>query len=379
MSLRRPPAIRFRLANHIIGVPFDPPRWAEEPRLRDKSSFTEGDGVQVAVLDSGISRHPWLAGRYHEPLGLDASDLWDLSADTLPRHIGHGTFVAGVVLQYAPASCLVSRRVVNLDGHANDADLAEVIRSLRDLNPDVVNISLTPETEPGEVDEGTSQTLEAVHGLQDDFGTIIVVAAGNSPDRFPLEHLAPQDELTVVVGALDLSGQPAWFSNKQFVNIWAPGVDVISSFVHWSGLLAPNQPDDHDDDHAAEGSTDTSAAAMTRPSGHGDHGHGHDHGHDHDRPHPAPPAPVEPAPMPIRSVAPFAGWARWNGTSFAAPAVSGAIAAEISKLSSITDPVQRRRAALERVLDSARDIEVDGVKSKALTAAPIALEGPPRG
>lgn len=360
MSLRRTRVTRFRLANHIIGAPAEPARWAEEPRLRRKTDFTEGTGTAVAVLDSGISRHPWLAGSYTEPLGPEASDLWDLSADALPRHIGHGTFVAGVVLQYAPAASLISRRVVNLDGHANDADLAEVINSLRTLNPDVVNLSLTPEAEPGEVDEGTSQTLAAVRALQDELGTVIVVAAGNSPDRFPIEHLAPQDELTVVVGALDLSGQPAWFSNTDFVNLWAPGVDVISSFVHWPGLLAPNEPDDHD------GTPGQASAAHSGHPGHGGH-------------QPNPPAPVEPAPAPSRPVAPFAGWARWNGTSFAAPAVAGAIAAEISKRGDITDPIRRRRVALDQVFDAARDIDVNGDKSKALTAAPIALQGPPKG
>jgi subtilisin family serine protease len=340
MTLWRSSAIRFRLANHIHGAPAEPARWAEEPRLRDRADFHEGTGTTVAILDSGISRHPWLLGSYQEPLSLDSSDLWDLSAEALPRHIGHGTFVAGVLLQYAPQARLISRRVVDLDGHANDASLAAVITGLRKLDPDVLNLSLVPEAEPGEFDEGTSRTLAAVRELQDSCGTVVVVAAGNGADRFPEEHLAPHDELTVVVGALDLSGQPAWFSNRLFVNIWAPGVDVISSFVHWSGLTAPNQPDDHDhaDDHA-----DASAPVATRP------------------------------------VAPFAGWARWNGTSFAAPAVAGAIAAEIGRLDGVNDRAERRRMALLRVFDAARDIDVDGDKSKVLNAAPIALQGPPRG
>jgi subtilisin family serine protease len=359
MSLRQAKAVRYRLANHIHGAPAEPARWAEEPRLRDKGGFAEGRGATVAVLDSGISRHPWLAGSYHEPLSLAASDLWDLSGAALPRHIGHGTFVAGLVLQYAPASSLVSRRVVDLDGHADDADLAAVINDLRQLNPDVINLSLSPEVEPGTVDEGTSQTLAAVRALQDECGTIIVVAAGNNGDQFPVEHLAPQDELTVVVGALDLSGQPAWFSNTQFVNLWAPGVDVISSFVHWNGLLAPNEPDDHHDDG---------------PGGGHEHGGGHNNSAVAHRP-----GQHDPAPEPTRPIAPFAGWARWNGTSFAAPAVTGAIAAEISRLGDVADPIQRRRFALDRVMDAARDIEVHGEKSKALTAAPIALQGPPRG
>jgi subtilisin family serine protease len=341
---------RFRLAYHIIGAPSDPPRWAEEPRLCNKADFQEGTGTRVAVLDGGISRHPWLRGSYDEPLALDASDVWDLSAEALPRHIGHGTFVAGVLLQYAPQASLISRRVIDLDGHAYDSDLAAVINDLRQFDPDVVNLSLTPAVEAGTMDEGTSQTLAAVRGLQEDHGTIVVVAAGNDQDRFPVEHLAPQDELTVVVGALDLSGQPAWFSNREYVNIWAPGVDVISSFVHWPGLAGALGPaDDY-------------------PGGHHDDGPDQDeHGH------------ADGYPAPTRPVAPFAGWARWNGTSFAAPAVAGAIAVEVSRLAGVATRAERRRIALLRVFDAARDIDVDGDKSKALTAAPIALQGPPRG
>jgi subtilisin family serine protease len=348
MILRRPSATRFRLANHIIGVPAEPARWAEEPRLRNRASFREGTGATVAVLDSGISRHPWLVGNCPEPLPLDQSDVWDLSSPVLPRHVGHGTFVAGVVLQYAPQATVLSRRVVDLNGHATDGELAAVIRGLRHLDPDVVNVSLAPSDEPCTVDEGTSKTLAAVRALQQECGTIVVVAAGNSADRFPVEHLAPDADLTVVVGALDLSGQPAWFSNKEFVNIWAPGVDVISSFVHWPGLAAPNQPDDLDDQHD-----------------HGDDAGGHSTGHR--------------KAAAIQPVAPYAGWARWNGTSFAAPAVAGAIAVEVSRLAAVATGADRRRIALQRVFEAARDIDIDGEKSKALTAEPIALQGPPRG
>jgi subtilisin family serine protease len=352
MTLRRSSANRFRLANHIHGAPAEPARWTEAPRLRDRADFHEGTGATVAVLDSGISRHPWLRESCAEPLAVDASDVWDLSAPALPRHVGHGTFVAGVVLQYAPQASLISRRVVDLDGRANDADLAAVINSLRRLDPDVVNLSLAPGDEPCTVDEGTTQTLAAVRRLQDECGTIVVVAAGNNQNRFPVEHLAPEDDLTVVVGALDLSGQPAWFSNRDFVNLWAPGVDVISSFVHWPGLVAANQPDDADDHH--------------------DHDHQHDQHEQHEQHGHRKPAPIRP-------VAPFAGWARWNGTSFAAPAVAGAIAVEVSRLAGVATRAERRRIALLRVVDAARDVDIDGEKSKALTATPIVLQGPPRG
>jgi subtilisin family serine protease len=354
-----PSTRRFWLASHVQGAPLDPPRWAEAPRLRGRKGMTEGQGTSVVVLDSGLSRHPWLIGPDNDPLPLAETEIWDLAAPALPRQTGHGTFVAGVVRQYAPAVNLVARRVVDVNGHANDADLAVTLRSLIELDPDVVNISLVPGDEPDTDDEGTCRTLAAVRKLQDECGTVVVTAAGNDGDTFSTERLAPDDELTVVVGALDLSGRPAWFSNTQYVGIWAPGVDVLSTFVHWHGPLSPkaHADDDHEDPHD-----------------------GHQHGgpvhHDVAGGHPVEPAPEQAA---IWPVAPFAGWARWNGTSFAAPAVAGAIATEISRLHHISDRKARRLAGLHRVLASAGTVDGDTDKRKTLSARPIALEGPPLG
>ncbi|HYT10670.1 MAG TPA: S8/S53 family peptidase [Mycobacteriales bacterium] len=335
-------ALRFRLANHVHGLPFDPPRWGEAPRLRAKDTMPQGRGTAVAVLDSGVSWHPWLEGSYGEPVPDDAVERWDLSGPALPRHVGHGTFVAGVVLQYAPAATLIPRRVIDINGDADDWRLAAVINDLVDADPDVVNLSLgpTPNDQQGEVDEGTRLTVDALRRLQDTCGTVVVVAGGNTEEQFPSEHIAPDDELTVVVGALDLSRQPAWFSNAQPVRIWAPGVDVLSSFVHFEGPVSLNHPEE--DDHR----------------GRRHHGHAAEPGE--------------------RPVAPFTGWARWNGTSFAAPAVAGAVAAEISSLSGIEDRAERRRRALLRVLDMAEPFETGEVKGKALAASPVALQGPPR-
>lgn len=342
----KPPARRFPLANHIQGLPFDPPRWGEVPRLRPKADLHQGRGATVAVLDSGVSEHPWLAGSHAEtPLPDEARELWDLSASALPRHVGHGTFVAGVFLQYAPAARLLSRRVVDISGDADDTRLAAVIDGVAAHDPDVVNLSLGPSPidEPGEVDEGVRLTVAALRRLQDTCGTIVVVAAGNDGDKFASEHLVADDPLTVVVGALDLSGRPAWFSATDAVQIWAPGVDVLSSFVHHDGpvSLAHTREQDH---------------------GHGDHDHG-DHG--------------DAAPAELRPLVPFAGWARWNGTSFAAPAVSGALCAEISALTDVEDRKERRQQALCRVLDAARPLPDGHHKGVVLSAWPVALQGPP--
>jgi len=346
--------LRYRLLNHVHGLPFDPPRWGERPRLRPKTDLQQGAGVTVAVLDSGASEHPWLLGSFAEdPLPDAARELWDLSSDVLPRQVGHGTFVCGVVLQYAPAAALLSRRVIDMYGDAHDDDLADVIRELIPLDPDVVNLSLgpTPADEKGETDEGVRKTMAALGDLQRECGTVVVSAAGDIGEELPGEQLAPPGPLSLIVGALDLSGQPAWFSGVKPVTIWAPGVDVLSSFVYHAGPVSLAHP------------------------GEDEHDHNHDHDHDHG---------PEPSEQPA---APFAGWARWNGTSFAAPAVSGAIAAAISAFAADeggSDRRELRARAVQRVLDRAKPLPdgapaTDGAAGTgvALTDLPVALLGPP--
>ena len=228
---------RYRLLNHVHGLPFDPPRWGERPRLRDQADARAGRRDDGRRARQRAGEHPWLLGSFVEdPLPDAARELWDLSSEVLPRQVGHGTFVCGVILQYAPAAKLLPRRVIDMHGDAFDEELADVVRSLIPENPDVVNLSLgpTPVDEKGETDEGVVHTMAALADLQRECGTVVVSAAGDIGEELPRELLAPPGPLSLIVGALDLSGQPAWFSGAKPVTIWAPGVDVLSSFVHHS-------------------------------------------------------------------------------------------------------------------------------------------------
>ena len=361
---------RFHLLNHIHGLPYDPPRWGERPRLRSKATLQQGAGTTVAVLDSGAGEHPWLLDSFVEdPLPDAARELWDLSSGVLPRQVGHGTFVCGVVLQYAPAAKLLPRRVIDMHGDAFDEDLARVVRSLIPQNPDVVNLSLgpTPADEKGETDEGVAHTMAALAELQRECGTVVVSAAGDISEELPGELLAPPGPLTLIVGALDLSGQPAWFSGAKPVTMWAPGVDVLSSFVHHSGPVSLTHPGDHEHGHERTKDHADDHADNNADNNADNHAEGQ-----------------EPSEQPP---APFVGWARWNGTSFAAPAVSGAIAAEISALAGDvggSDRRELRARAVQRVRDRARSLPAgapaaDGAAATGvvLTELPVALLGPP--
>ncbi|RAY10963.1 peptidase S8 and S53 subtilisin kexin sedolisin [Actinomadura craniellae] len=214
--------------------------------------------VTVAVLDTGLSPHPWYerTGWYaeHPP---DAAEVLDTDLDLeLDSQAGHGTFVAGVLLQHAPAVRLRAHRVIGGDGIGDEFT---VLRALARMGrPDIVNISLGCHT----YDDRPSPVLGRALAALD--GTVAVACAGNGATDRPFWPAALDQ--VIAVGALD-GADRAWFSNHgPWVDACAPGVDVRSCHVRFP---------------AAED---------------GD-----------------PPA--------------FEGYAAWSGTSFAAPAVAGTIAA----------------------------------------------------
>ncbi|HSV67204.1 MAG TPA: S8/S53 family peptidase [Mycobacteriales bacterium] len=327
---------RITLLNHIQGLPLNPPRPVaplDPAKVAAALPAYERTPYRttVAVLDSGVARHWYVRDQLYPVGGADdATEQWDLAEAVLPRQIGHGTFVAGVVRQYAPYASILARRVIDRDGESHDQMLAAAIRELVDYSPDVLNLSLGPGRHADEEDAATPtpQTAAAIARLQDVCGTIVVIAAGYRNDLWPQVELAAPGERTVIVGAWDPAAERrAGFSDDRDVEIWAPGVGVVSSFLYWEGLVELGTTDD-----AAEPGV---AAESPR----------------------------------LR----FDGWARWDGTSFAAPAVSGAIAAAIGAGCSQRTPHERRLVGLEEVRDAAKTIDGDRV----LAASPTLPLPPP--
>src|SRR5712691_2534848 len=105
---------RIELLNHVQGLPREPPRQVRDLDGEILASVGSEPGVgrptTVAVLDSGVSRHWYLADRLTPVGGPSAGDeWWDLSGRELPRDTGHGTAVAGLVRQFAPRAAILSR------------------------------------------------------------------------------------------------------------------------------------------------------------------------------------------------------------------------------------------------------------------------------
>ena len=170
-----------------------------------------GQGVTVAVLDTGITKLADLAGRVVG--GVDLSGEGDPYKDSY----GHGTFVSGLIagngassnglyMGEAPKASLASVKVAGASGVT---DLATVIsgvqwavKNQKALNIGVLNISLGAVPFPSSVLNPLDQAVEAAWNS----GIVVVASAGNLGPTNGTITSPGDDPLVVTVGALDDQG-----------------------------------------------------------------------------------------------------------------------------------------------------------------------------
>ncbi|MEU4222133.1 type VII secretion-associated serine protease mycosin, partial [Actinoplanes sp. NPDC026623] len=207
---------------------FDPERLAP---------FATGDGVRVAVIDSGVDAdHPQLrdqvaAGR--DFLRRDATGRQDC--------VGHGTAVAGIIAAkpvdgvgprgLAPGARIVPIRVseqTDTGGGATSGEPADPGRFAQAIDwavgegdADVINMSLVMTEDDSRVREAVARAVDA--------GVVVVAAAGNhgkpneaNPRPYPASY--PD---VIGVGAIGADGVAGDFSQHgDWVDVTAPGVQV---------------------------------------------------------------------------------------------------------------------------------------------------------
>ena len=229
-----------------------------------------GSGVRVALLDTGFTPnlHPWL----DQHTEADAGSLEEL--DVHPRdgwlddESGHGTFIAGVILARAPSATIEIAKVLDSEGYGSELEVAHAIIAHSDA--DVINLSLGCYSHD---DLPPLALAEALHRVAPT--TAVVAAAGNDATHRPLWPAA--HKRVIAVGAVDETFQRAAFSNfGWWVDAAARGVDVLSAFLEFDEV-----------------------------------GHGKS--------------------IPGRDPQNFRGWARWSGTSFAAPKLTGEVVAAMGR------------------------------------------------
>jgi subtilisin len=204
-----------------------PRRAVPEPlsRIRAPLAWTksEGAGIGVAVLDSGIDlQHPLLT----ENLGFGIN----LVDPGRPPHddSGHGTHIAGLiaaqrswapVIGVAPKARIHPVKILRQNGRGQLSDLIRGIGWAMERQIPLINLSAG-------VPERSDSLVRAVQAATA-AGVLIIAAAGNGGGTVGYPAAMPD---VVAVTALDAVDQMAPFSaTGEGVDLAAPGVSLLST------------------------------------------------------------------------------------------------------------------------------------------------------
>lgn len=218
--------------------------WAEQPPLA---------GPLVAVIDSGIDGdHPDLKDQI-----VAARSFAGGSART--DTIGHGTFVAGVVAARQntegvagiawPAGLLIAK-VVDSDGQISLESEVRAIRWAADRGARVINMSLGGIRNPHNGDEDTFSPLEA-SAIRYAYsrGAVIVAAVGNAdqaPQRpWPWANYPAALPHVIGVSAISRQGSVPMFSHRDpiYNDLAAPGTEMLSTLPRDLTAQRPTCPE----------------------------------------------------------------------------------------------------------------------------------------
>ncbi|MEU8226643.1 S8 family serine peptidase [Kribbella sp. NPDC048915] len=230
-------------SNHQIGAPA---AWA---------TGADGTGVTVGVIDTGIdTTHPDLAGKVVAARNfVPAGDAGGGDpADVTDRH-GHGTHVASTVAGsgaasgkrhqgVAPAGKLIIAKALSDAGSGSDSTIIEAMQWQAEQRTRVVSMSLG-----GAPTDGLDPISQAVNNLSRQYGTLFVVAAGNSGPGPKTVSAPGAADLALTVGAVDSADQLADFSSRGprlgdyavKPEITAPGVGIIAARAAGTSMGTP--------------------------------------------------------------------------------------------------------------------------------------------
>jgi len=287
------------------GCPAAPPQPAAEPDRLFVQPPTGDASAKVTILDSGYiwvdpdqldPSHRNLDDRVTVVQGqrLDTSTgtwkhdkpdgLYTDSAGQLDGISGHGTFIAGLISNIAPQTRLEVVGLRNQEVEIGpltrrkqlglfETEVAIAHAMLRRCDTDVIQCGFafpTLDDYPSPVFVAVMEELRAAHAPHDE-RVAVVAPAGN--EQSTRKHWPAAHPEVIGVASTNRRGNGrAWFSNwGDWCDCCARGDYVYSTFVHWDGPVEGESPEE---------------------------------------------------------IEHFRGWARWDGTSFAAPKVSALLAAE---------------------------------------------------
>ncbi|AWL37470.1 MULTISPECIES: type VII secretion-associated serine protease mycosin [Streptomyces] len=235
-------------------------QWGLEALHTDQAwQITKGEGITVAVLDTGVDAdHPDLAGQVlpgKDFIGFGAGrgdGSWALHGTAMAGIIaGHGNGADGGegVLGIAPEAKILPGRVIleSTDPSRTKAResrgtaLADGIRWAADQGADVINLSLGDDSESAHPDPGEDAAVQYALGK----GVSVVASAGNSGDKGDRPSYPAAYPGVIAVTAVDKYGTHAAFSTRRwYATVSAPGVDIVVAnpdqhyYIEWGTSAA---------------------------------------------------------------------------------------------------------------------------------------------
>jgi hypothetical protein len=269
-------------------------------------SVCHGNGgakVLIYMADTGLlqdaATHPWLA--YGVQMQNPVADVDPLGPGTppqIPPCAGHGTFGAGVLRCMAPDAEIMMTRALIYGGSQLESDLVRKLESALSLGVDIFHLTMACLSMNDQPLIGFEAWLRLLRLL----GGICIAPAGNCGfDRPEFPAAFPG---VIGVGALggDWRGRATFSNFGPWVDVYAPGRDLVNAFA-----------------------TGTYSCYVYPYAG---------------------------TPAGDRN---FYGMAKWSGTSFSAPIVTGLIAARMSRTG------ENARQAAAALLAEAREQAIPGV------------------
>lgn len=235
----------------VASDPLTPQQYAASRVRADLvSSEATGDGIVVAVVDSGVrGDHPDLAtplpdgrprvlpGTTFLTPGPGKPNLTGTPGSVDPN--GHGTHVAGIVAAakgngvggagIAPEAQILPVRALDANGMGWSSDVAAGILWAHQQGADVINLSLAgPASSTAMSTAINTVTTDASRGTAP---TVVVAAAGNSGTSYPKMWPAAHPRVIAVASTDSTDTVASSSSRGAYVDVAAPGVSILSTCI----------------------------------------------------------------------------------------------------------------------------------------------------
>ncbi|MFB6695205.1 MULTISPECIES: type VII secretion-associated serine protease mycosin [Streptomyces] len=203
--------------------------------------ITNGRGITVAVIDTGVNQIPELEGQVLPGKAFPVTDA-EVGRDN--DYLGHGTSMAAMIgatgkhpsgdgsYGLAPGVKILPIRVPDQFEDAATPNLVAAIRFAADSEAKVINISQGLTGKP-EDDRARAEAVK--YALSK--GKLIFAAAGNTGDATNRIEYPAATPGVVGVAAVDANGEPTKESQHgPQIDMAAPGIDIVSACKGKTGL-----------------------------------------------------------------------------------------------------------------------------------------------